>query len=159
MSNSPRRYRDPREEALRIGMTLFSIAVLVAICFLYIEVIHNVFRIERGLVSAAGSILVLPIILAAIGVSYFFIYWYRESTAKRKLNRRFLITTGIELIVLALSMLLRIRLLMALLDAPRDRVLILLGRSPDLLIYGGLAGGLVMLGWGIYIAITKRRRF
>lgn len=159
MSNSPRRYRDPREEAVRVGMTLVSIAVLVAICFLYIEVIHNVFRIERGLVSAAGSILVLPIILAAIGLSYFFIYWYKQSAEKRKLNRRFLIITGIEFIVLSVSMLLRIRLLMALLEAPRERVLVLLGRSPDVLIYGSLVGGIVMLGIGVYIAVTKRRRF
>lgn len=160
MQESRHRYRDTRDEVVRVGLTLVSIAVLVAIAFLYIEVIHNVFRIEEGIVSAAGSILILPIVLAVIGLSYFFIHWYRKSYEKLRLGRRFLIATGIELAVLGLSLLLRLQLLMLMLNATREGVIVLLGRSPDILIYGSLGLGVagIVAGSALVVRYRNRRR-
>lgn len=142
------------DELTWFGATAVSVSLAVANGFFLIEIIHNVFAVAMRMVAAAGTVLVLPIILATLIVTFGIPPLYRWAQSQFMLPVWFLGISSIQCMSLGSAILIRTRVVAWLTSGTTEDILELVGPIYEPIGWAILFSG---IGCGIAAVIARVR--
>lgn len=146
------------DDLVWFGATAVSIGLAIANGFFLIEIIHNVFAVAMRMVAAGGTMLVLPIILATIIVTFGIPSLYRWAQGQFLLLVWFLGISSIQCMALGSAILIRTRLIARLTNGTVDDVLQLVGPVYEPVGWSLFAAAFIAGAWAIYARVRMNEQ-